>query len=48
MDFIVMLARPGRRVTLRKRQNSKIGANHRVSKQECIDWFKQKFEGNVY
>lgn len=32
MDFIVMLARPGRRVTIRKRQHAKIGANHRVSK----------------
>jgi hypothetical protein len=25
-----------------------LGVNQKVSKEEAIEWFKQKFEGNVF
>lgn len=45
MDFYVMLGRAGFRVARRKHTTSRIGANHRISKPEAQEWFKQKFEG---
>jgi len=42
MDFYVVLGRPGYRVAYRKRQQSRIGAKHRVTKEEAMKWFQQK------
>lgn len=36
MDFYVVLKRPGSRVGLRKRCKSRIGAKHRISKDEAM------------
>ena len=36
MDFYVVLKRPGGRVTLRRRCQSKIGAKHRISKEDSM------------
>ena len=47
MDFYVVLGRPGFRVARRKRAQAKIGVQHRVSKDEAIRWFQQKYEGLV-
>ncbi len=41
MDIAVRLARPGYRVMYRKRCRSKVGKNHRVTKQEAIEYFKE-------
>merc|ERR1712014_223828 len=47
MDFFVVLARPGFRVGRRRRCQNSVGTNHRVSKDEAIKWFEDKFEGVV-
>jgi len=47
MDFYVIMGRPGFRVCHRKRASSKVGAPHRVNKNETIQWFKQKYDGIV-
>jgi large subunit ribosomal protein L5 len=38
----VSLTRPGYRIS-KKRNPKRIGKNHRISKDESIDFFKQKF-----
>ncbi|KAK2948937.1 putative 60S ribosomal protein L11 [Blattamonas nauphoetae] len=47
MDFYVNLGRPGFRVHRRRRCHSTIGKSHRITKEESIQWFKQKYEGLV-
>jgi large subunit ribosomal protein L11e len=47
MDFYVVLIRPGYRVARRKHCPGKIGVQHRVTKDDAIAWFQQKFEGIV-
>lgn len=47
MDFYVVLGRPGKRVVLRKKCKSKLGQNQKVTKEEAIAWFKQRFDGSV-
>jgi large subunit ribosomal protein L5 len=42
MDVCVSLTRPGYRIS-KKRNPKRIGKNHRISKDESIDFFKQKF-----
>jgi large subunit ribosomal protein L5 len=42
MDVCVSLTRPGYRIS-KKRNPKRIGKNHRISKGESIDFFKQKF-----
>ncbi|XP_068706941.1 large ribosomal subunit protein uL5-like [Montipora foliosa] len=45
MDFYVVLERPGFNVSQRKRAKSRIGAPHRISKEESMKWFQQKYDG---
>jgi large subunit ribosomal protein L11e len=45
MDFYVVLGRPGFRVARRKHQTARIGAQHRIGKEEAQKWFCEKFEG---
>jgi len=47
MDFYVVLGRPGFRVTRRRRARGKVGLQHRVTKDESIKWFEDKFDGVV-
>lgn len=47
MDFYVVLARPGLHVSKRKYRPGRIGKSQKVSKDEAIGWFKQKYEGLV-
>jgi large subunit ribosomal protein L5 len=42
MDVCVSLTRPGYRIS-KKRNPKRIGKNHRISKDESIDFFKHKF-----
>lgn len=42
MDFYVVLARPGFRVSYRKRKPGHVGFKHRVTKDEAMKWFQQK------
>ncbi|KAF9904507.1 60S ribosomal protein L11, partial [Lobosporangium transversale] len=45
MDFFVCMNRPGNRITKRRRAVAKIGLKHRVTKDETMNWFKQRFDG---
>lgn len=47
MDFYVCLERAGFRVARRKARQSKIGPRHKITKEESIKWFQQKYEGIV-
>ena len=46
-DVCISLVRPGRRVTLRKLKSAKIGKNHRISKEEAVEFVKNKFDVKV-
>jgi large subunit ribosomal protein L11e len=45
MDFYVVLGRRGARVARRKHATARMGAGHRITKEESQKWFIQKFEG---
>ena len=47
MDFYVCLTRPGARVHRRKSRNAKIGFQHKLTKEDAITWFQEKYEGVV-
>ncbi|KAF5125795.1 60S ribosomal protein L11 [Metarhizium anisopliae] len=47
MDFYCCMTRPGERVTRRRRMKSRIGASHRIKREETVKWFKQRFDGIV-
>jgi len=39
--------RPGARVAKRRRCKTKVGTGHKVTSQDTIKWFKNRFEGIV-
>eukprot|EP00745_Piridium_sociabile_P020051 TRINITY_DN305_c0_g1_i1.p1 TRINITY_DN305_c0_g1~~TRINITY_DN305_c0_g1_i1.p1 ORF type:complete len:180 (-),score=47.10 TRINITY_DN305_c0_g1_i1:62-601(-) len=47
MDFYVVLSRPGFNISQRRRRKSRIGAPHRISKDESIKWFQGKYDGII-
>ena len=47
MDISVVLERPGHRVSRRRRRQSKVDANHRVTPDESRAWFAERFELNI-
>ncbi len=47
MDFYIVLIRPGYRVARRKIKPGRLGNKHRVTKDDAIAWFQQKYEGIV-
>jgi large subunit ribosomal protein L11e len=47
MDFFVCLTRPGARVHRRKAKNAKVGFPHKLTKEDAITWFQEKYEGVV-
>ncbi|KAI3418885.1 hypothetical protein GPALN_007983 [Globodera pallida] len=47
MDFYVVLGRAGARVSKRRRAQGRIGASHRVQKEEAVKWFQQKYDGVI-
>lgn len=47
MDFFVCLVRPGARVARRKIKQNRIGHSHKITKEDAIKWFQDKFEGVV-
>ena len=42
MDFYIVLERAGYNISKRKRARSRIGAPHRINKEESMKWFQQK------
>jgi large subunit ribosomal protein L11e len=47
MDFYVVLGRPGYRVARKKHCGSRVGAPHRISKEDSVKWYKETFDGIV-
>ncbi len=47
MDFFVVLIRPGYRVARRKIKRGVIGNRQKVTKEDAIAWFQNKYEGLV-
>lgn len=47
MDFYVVLGRKGNRVARRKLRVGRVGASHRVTQKDAMEWFQQKFEGII-
>merc|ERR1712039_340565 len=45
MDFYVQLARPGGRVAKRRARRARVGTQHRLTAEQGIKWFTQKFDG---
>lgn len=46
-DFYVVLERPGYRVARRRKQVTKIGKPHKLTKTDAMKWFQTKFEGII-
>ncbi|KAH8891837.1 ribosomal protein L5 [Thozetella sp. PMI_491] len=47
MDFYACMTRPGERVSRRRRAKSRIGSNHRITRDDTVRWFKQRFDAIV-
>ncbi|KAH8199913.1 hypothetical protein TruAng_005909 [Truncatella angustata] len=47
MDFYCCMTRPGERVSRRRRCKGKIGAAHKIHRDETVKWFKSRFDGIV-
>ncbi|CAL9061168.1 unnamed protein product [Musa banksii] len=47
MDFYVVLERAGYRVSRRRRCKSRVGIQHRVTKEDSMKWFQVKYEGVI-
>ncbi|CAF3310415.1 unnamed protein product [Rotaria socialis] len=47
MDFYVVLGRAGYDIGKRKHKKSRIGASHRITKDEAIKWFQQTYDGVI-
>ena len=47
MDFYVVLIRAGYRVARRKIKPGRIGLKHKVTKEDAMHWFQQKYEGII-
>jgi len=45
MDFYVVLDRPGARVAKRRRCCRRIGATHKLNKENAQTWFVKKYDG---
>ena len=45
MDFYVVLDRPGYRVSKRRKCQSRVGIQHKVTNEDAMKWFQTKFEG---
>lgn len=39
--------RPGERVAKRRRAKAHIGTNHKITQNETVKWFKNRFDGIV-
>jgi len=47
MDFYVVLGRAGFDIGKRKHKKSRMGASHRITKDEAIKWFQQTYDGVI-
>eukprot|EP01118_Nematostelium_gracile_P013689 TRINITY_DN519_c0_g1_i2.p1 TRINITY_DN519_c0_g1~~TRINITY_DN519_c0_g1_i2.p1 ORF type:complete len:194 (-),score=56.77 TRINITY_DN519_c0_g1_i2:52-633(-) len=47
MDFYVVLAKPGFRVSRRKHATNVVGSEQRLTKEDGMKWFEDKYEGII-
>jgi len=47
MDYYIVLGRTGYNVPKKRRAYGQIGPKHRVTKEESIKWFQQKYDGVI-
>lgn len=47
LDFYVVLGRPGFNVAKRRRKVGKVGAAHRLGREDAKKWFQQKYDGVI-
>merc|ERR1712036_41745 len=47
MDFYIVLGRPGYNVPHRRHKRGVIGPKHKVTKEEAMKWFQQKYDGII-
>ncbi|CUM68003.1 uncharacterized protein PRCAT00005717001 [Priceomyces carsonii] len=47
MDFYVVMGRAGVRITRRKRAPGVVGNSHKTTKEDTIEWFKQRYDADV-
>ena len=47
MDFFIVLARPGFRVSKKKRRPGRVGNHHKITREEAVKWFENTFDGTV-
>ncbi|KAJ2167765.1 60S ribosomal protein L11, partial [Coemansia sp. RSA 551] len=47
LDFYIVMGRPGFRISRRKHCKSRVGAPHRIDKEETKEWYKKKFDGII-
>ncbi|CAM6086231.1 unnamed protein product [Calypogeia fissa] len=47
MDFYVVLEHPEYRVGRRRRAKSRVGIQHRVTREDVMKWFQVKYEGVI-
>merc|ERR1711963_702204 len=47
MDFYIVLARPGFNINQHRRRKSSIGHKHKITKDESMKWFQQKYDGII-
>jgi len=47
MDYYVVLGRPGYNVPKKRRAYGNIGHQHRVTKDDSMKWFQQKYDGVI-
>ena len=47
MDFYCCMTRPGERVSRRRRAKARIGASHRINRDDTVKWFKSRFDAIV-
>jgi len=47
MDFYVVLGRAGYDIGKRKHKKARMGASHKILKDEAIKWFQQTYDGVI-
>jgi large subunit ribosomal protein L5 len=47
MDVNVTLSRPGYRIARKSRKSAKIGKEHRINKEEAMEFFRQQYGAKV-
>ncbi|OTF70000.1 60S ribosomal protein L11-like protein [Euroglyphus maynei] len=47
LDFYVVLGRPGFSINQRKHKAGRIGSSHRLTKEDAMKWFQEKYDGII-